>query len=65
MQNRQCISEEPTPEHPAPASQSGQDSYVSRAATWGVKGLRQHEQLGHGCNLINWLDLGSEYEGIG
>jgi len=24
----------PTPEHPAPASRSGQDSYVSRADPW-------------------------------
>ena len=33
----------PTPEHPAPASRSGQDSYVSRAAPW----------VGWGCLLSN------------
>ena len=28
-------------------------------------GLRQPQQLGHGYNLINWQDLGSDYQGIG
>ena len=56
----------PIPEHPAPAFQLTLDSYVSRAAPWVVPGVSaQALQLGNGCNLINWQDLGSEYQGIG
>ena len=42
-----------------------QDSYVSKGGPLGGEddfGKPLH--LGNGCNLINWQDLGSEYQGI-
>ncbi len=34
-----------------------------RAAPWVCWGLRQPKQLWGGCNLINWQNLCSEYQG--
>ena len=36
-----------------------------RAAPWVAGGFGKPLHLGNGCNLINWQDLGSEYQGIG
>ena len=50
----------PTPEHPTPASRSGQDSYVTKGGPLGGVGVSSTSETWGGCNLINWKDLGSE-----
>ena len=47
-------------EHPVPllgGEISKQDSYVSMGGPWMGWGPRQPQQLGYGCNLINWQNL--------